>query len=350
MAKNIDSGIRAGRVAGWVATCAVAALALTACTSDGGQGDNAVGAVPTIEATEFVKIAEPHENSALGEIKSLAEGSVFGPDGGLYVTDVAAPGGEPKILKLDLDTKEWTTIYTDQDGVYSSAQFSPKDGKLYVTDMGGKILRMNPDGSTVETVFDGPVDGRRIVADDIAFDAAGSMYITDFAGTPWDPTGRLIRIDSTGGVPTVLQEGLASPNGISFTNDYSRLWVNETTANRLSNFRLNEDGSSIIDGRVGIYVNLGTKSGGDTTMSIDSIAVDSEGNIYQTVYGGGEILIWNSVGDLLATVITKSESSIPQLGITNIAIKPGTKDAFATVGAENGSYVYQFEALGEGIG
>lgn len=85
-------------------------------------------------------------------------------------------------------------------------------------------------------------------------------------------------------------------------------------------------------------------------MSLDSITVDGEGNIYQTVYGGGEILIWNSVGDLLTTVIMKDESSNARLGVTNVAIKPGAKDAYVTVGADDGAYVYRFEAIGPGIG
>lgn len=350
MPKIAQSGLRKRYRAGWLMPWFAAALTLSACTASADeQGNEAADSVLLIEASELVKIAGSHEESGLGEVKNLAEGPAFGSDGSLYMTDVAAPSGEPKILKLDLGTKEWTEIHTDEDGLYSSAQFSPRDGKLYVTDMGGAILRMNPDGSGVETVFDGPIGERVMVADDIAFDPNGNMYITDFTGTPWDPMGRLVRIDAAGGAPIVLQDGLASPNGISFTPDYARLWVNETTANRLINFGLSEDGTSVIDGRIGLHVNLGTQSGGGS-MSLDSITIDNEGNIYQSIYGRGEIMIWNSVGDLVATVIMKDDSAAEPLGVTNVAIKPGAKDAYATVGANNGSYIYQFEAVGEGIG
>lgn len=349
--RNVVSGrSRTQWFAGLLLPVVAATLTMSACNSRDEQDDVGDGGfVTAIDASKFAKIAETHENSSLGDVKNLAEGPSFGPDGGLYVTDVAAPGGEPKVRKLDLNTQEWTDVYTDEGGIYSSAQFSPRDSKLYLTDMRGKVIRMKPDGSEVETVFDGPVNDRTMVADDIAFDREGNMYVTDLSGSPWDPTGRLIRIAFSGGTASVLQDGLATPNGVAFTPDYSRLWANESSANRLINFCLSEDGTNVVDGRVGLYGDLGTKAGGDSTMAYDSITIDSGGNIYQAVYGRGEILVWNAGGDLIATVRMQDEFSSNPLGVTNVAIKPGTKEAFATVGADDGSYLYQFEALGDGV-
>ncbi|MFD5162156.1 SMP-30/gluconolactonase/LRE family protein [Streptomyces hawaiiensis] len=306
----------------------------------------------TIDATVFSKITNAHDDSILGKhIKSLPEGPSFGPDGNLYMTDASAPSGKPKVLKLDMGSKQTTTLHTDRASSYSSAQFSPKDGKLYLTDMAGRIQRMDRDGSNVTTVFEGKIDGRPMAADDIAFDPDGNMYITDFTGNPWKPDGRVVRLDANGKAPSVLQKGLSSPNGISFNRDYSRLWVTENTANRVSNFELNDDRTSIVHGSAGMQVDLGTYSaaGKELPIALDSNAVDADGNVYQPLHGGGEVLVWNPNGDLLATVKLKDNLPKDQLGATNLAIKPGTNDAYLTVGGDNGGYVYHFKAPGKGI-
>jgi lactonase len=302
----------------------------------------------TITATRFAKVSERHEDSPLGiNYQSLLEGPTFGPDGDLYLTDVAAPAGEPKVLKLDLETKEVTPLHSDENSIYSSAQFSPADEKLYLTDFTGRIERMEPDGS-VSTVFEGPVEGRTMVVDDIAFDAEGNMYITDFTGTPWEATGRLVRLNADGKEPVVLQEGLARPNGISFTPDYSRLWISETTAGRVSSFALSEDGTALIpdDAFIHFHVNNGLVPAreGVIAEALDSNAVDADGNLYQAVHGGGEILVWSQSGELLATV------TLDDADVTNLAIEPGTRNAYATTAGEDGGYVYRFKALAEGIG
>ncbi|WP_276143047.1 SMP-30/gluconolactonase/LRE family protein [Rhodococcus sp. T2V] len=327
-------------------------LALAACSNADTNDGEADASGRTIEATEFAKIGDTHKNSKMGpHYNNLLEGPVFGPDGYLYLTDVAAPAGEPKVLKLNMDTKEVTAVYTDDSSVFSSAQFSPNDRKLYLTDFTGAIKRMDADGTNVETLLEGPVEGRTMVADDIAFDRDGNMYITDLAGSPWNPTGRIIRLGANGGPATVIQDGLAGPNGISFNLDYSRLWVSEYTANRMSNLEMTEDGLGVASGSIRMYASygLGTGDHGENPAALDSTAVDADGNIYQAVLGAGEILVWNSAGDLLATVVTENEDGVRQLSVTNLAIEPGTTNAYATVAGKDGSYIYSFDALGVGI-
>lgn len=354
MIKRFDSRLR-GQGIRVVGLLAVLGMGMALVTGDLGQAASAEGSGAaqdhagtgsrTINATLFTKVSDRHEDSPLGPLyQSILEGPVFSPDGDLYLTDVAAPAGEPKVLKIDMDTREVTGVHTDETSIYSSAQFSPKDGQLYLTDFGGRVERMNPDGSQVETVLEGQVEGQSMVADDIAFDPDGNMYLTDFVGTPWEPTGRIIRLNADGTAPTVIQSGLARPNGIAFTPDYSRLWVNEGTANRVSNFALSEDGTTVVDSFVGMRVDNGlhpTRAG--IARALDSIAVDADGNIYQAVHGAGEILVWSQTGKFVATVKLKDED------VTNLAIKPGTRDAYVTTAGEDGGYVYRFKALAEAM-
>jgi lactonase len=204
---------------------------------------------------------------------------------------------------------------------------------------------MNPDGSGFTTVWTGEVDGATMVPDDIAFDAAGDMYVSDYRGTIFNPVGRIVRFDPTGKNPVVVQGGLVSPNGISFTPDYSALWVGELPTGKELHLTLAADGKSVAASSIGMTANLGAGGG------FDSNSIDADGNVYQCNPGSGRILVWNTSGDLVATVVVP-QSDFPIAGqtvVTNLAIKKGTRDAYVTVGGPNGGYIYHFTALAPGI-
>ncbi|MEU6663368.1 SMP-30/gluconolactonase/LRE family protein [Streptomyces sp. NPDC046821] len=306
--------------------------------SDAGRG---TPPVPVIRATEVAKVAPLDPPSVFGHATVL-EGPAFGPNGHLYFVDFTAPAGKPKILEYDLRTRAVKPVYTDATSRFSSLQFSPADAKMYVTDFdNGKIDRLNPDGTGFTTVFSGPVDGRKMVPDDIAFDKAGDMYIADYQGSPWDPTGRVVRLSADGTDPTVVQGGLSAPNGISFTPDFSGLWVSEYSLGREDQFMLAPDGKSVVAGNVGMSANTGLRG-------FDSNTVDAAGNVYQVVIGAGKILVWNQDGDQIATIAIPQEPK-PEPLVSNLVIKPGTTDGYITVGGDNGGYIYKFRSLAPGI-
>lgn len=237
------------------------------------------------------------------------------------------------MVKLDMRTRAVHTVYTDStNSAFGSLQFSPADGKLYLTDFHGQIDRMNADGSGFTAVLSGPVLGQPFSPDDLTFDRSGAMFITDLQGTPWNPTGRVIRANADGTDPTLIMGGLAAANGISFDPTYSALWVSEYTAGREDYLPLNAEHTAVTAPSTGMYGNEG--DGG-----FDSNTVDADGNVYQCVIKAGKILVWSRTGTLLATVV------VPQ---TNLVIKPGTHDGYLVVGGGNGGFVYQFSALGIG--
>ncbi|WP_406139107.1 SMP-30/gluconolactonase/LRE family protein [Streptomyces sp. NBC_01089] len=294
-----------------------------------------------IRATRAARVAPLDPPSSWGHATVL-EGPALGPDGRLYFVDFTAPAGHPKILRYDPRTKKVISLHTDATSRFSSLQFSPADGKIYVTDYdNGKIDRLDPDGTGFTTVFSGPVDGRVLVPDDIAFNKAGDMYITDYHGSLEKPDGRVVRLDARGAHPVVLQKGLSGPNGISFTPDFSALWVSEYNLGREDHFTLAPDGKSITGGGVGMSANVG--GGG-----FDSNSVDSAGNVYQVVLGAGKILVWNPSGDLLATIVIPQQPQ-PEPLVSNLVIKPGSTHGYITVGGDNGGYLYTFHALAPGL-
>lgn len=313
-------------------------LALAGCAGDPATASG----VQQQTATELLQVTEAHEDTGM----TLLEGPVFDEQGNLFVVDVPAPAQAAKLLKIDVDSKEVSPVYTDASGAYSSAQFSPKDHRLYLSDIaGGRIISMEPDGNDVQVFFEGEVEGRRVSPDDIAFDQDGNLFASDFTAFPGTPleaaqAGRIIRIDGETAEGSVVAEGLPSTNGISFTEDYSGLWLSQYAANRIDLLTLDQDGMEAATLQPAIYVNAGA-------AKVDSNAVDAAGNVYQMFEHDARIDVYSKTGQL------KEQIRIPQdiqglESATNIAIKPGTTQGYATISGDAGGRIFTFEALAEG--
>ncbi|MET8824329.1 SMP-30/gluconolactonase/LRE family protein [Streptomyces sp. NPDC004610] len=298
---------------------------------------DADGAGRIVRAHEVMRLTSVHEESGM----TLLEGPVFDPAGRLLVVDVTAPAGAPKLLSVDVRRKTARGIFTDGQGHYSSAQFSPFDGRLYLTDIAqGIVISLEPDGSDPRTFFDGEVDGVRMVPDDIAFDRDGNLYISDLLGmTEGEDRGRVVRLDRSGENATVLADGLAATNGISFDADHRGLWISELTENRIS-YLLLDDAGSVLSRHTAMQVDNGI-------AQTDSIAVDADGNLYQGLHGRPAMVVYDRYGELLATVEIPADTE-GLTSATNVAIRPGTTTAYMTVSGSAGGYLYRFDALAEG--
>ncbi|MFI1226545.1 MULTISPECIES: SMP-30/gluconolactonase/LRE family protein [unclassified Streptomyces] len=320
---------------------AIGALALTGCgTQTGTPGDRASssGADMTIRAHKVMQLTRPHEESGM----TLLEGPVFDEDGLLLVVDVTAPEGKPKVIRVDVENKTFRTVRSEGQAAYTSAQFSPYDGRIYLTDFAhGEVVSLAPDGSDAQTFFSGEIDGARMNPDDLAFDKEGNLYVSDSRGlTEGEAHGRVVRISRDGAKVTVLAEELAAPNGISFDVDHQGLWFSELTENRISYLRLDEDGE-VTSRHTAIRVDGGI-------AQTDSIAVDADGNLYQGLHGRPAMAVYDRHGRHLGTVelagrVEGLESA------TNVAITPGGTKAYMTVSGPAGGYLYSFKALAKGI-
>ncbi|WDG33264.1 SMP-30/gluconolactonase/LRE family protein [Streptomyces sp. CA-278952] len=319
---------------------AVGALIITGCgTESGGPEDevSSVSAGRTIQAQKVMRLTQVHSETGM----TLLEGPVFGDDGGLIVVDVTAPEGKPKVIRVDVAKKTSRAIHTDGEGAYTSAQFSPYDGRLYLSDFAhGEVVSLAPDGGDPRTFFSGEVDGARMNPDDIAFDQEGNLYVSDSRGlSEGKAHGRVVRIDREGGRATVLAEDLAAPNGVSFDADYRGLWFSELTENRISYLRLDEKGG-VTSRHTAIRVDGGL-------AQTDSIAVDADGNLYQGLHGRAAMAVYDRHGERLATVELPARAEGLE-SATNVAITPGGTRAYMTVSGPAGGYLYAFDALAEG--
>lgn len=312
---------------------AIAVLATTAlvAVATAGAAKKSGGGGKVVYAKKLTRILPQ------GSEPVLFEGGAFGPEGNFVFANVLAKPGGPKLISLDPSTKKWKTIHTDKDGTYTSTQFDAK-GNLWVTDFAGKIDKMKPDGSDFTTTYSGKFAE---ASDDIAFDQQGNMFVTNTDGTPFKPTGEIALFDPQGKNPKTFLGGLAAPNGISFTPDFSRLWVSEYQGQRELLLTPSKDHQSLAEAQVGMH-------GSPGIGHWDSNMVDSAGNIYQCVNEDGEILVWNEHGELQETVKIKQNLGAPEMSATNLAIKPGTKTVYVVVGGKAGGFVYTFPALAKG--
>ncbi|MEU5658433.1 SMP-30/gluconolactonase/LRE family protein [Streptomyces sp. NPDC047737] len=322
------------------ALATVGTLTLTGCgTQTGGSavGAPAAGADGTIRAHRVMQLTEVHEETGM----TLLEGPAFDENGALLVVDVTAPAGEPKVMRVDVRRKTSQAVHSDGRGAYTSAQFSPYDGRLYLTDYAhGEVVSLAPDGSDPRTFFSGEVDGARMNPDDIAFDEEGNLYVSDSRGlSAGDAQGRVVRIERDGRKSAVLAGGLAATNGISFDADYQGLWVSELTQNRISYLRLDGEGD-VTSRHTAIRVDGGI-------AQTDSIAVDAEGNLYQALHGRAAMAVYSKHGERLATVEIPDRTEGLE-SATNVAITPGGTKAYMTVSGPAGGYLYTFDALGKG--
>ncbi|MFJ8787919.1 SMP-30/gluconolactonase/LRE family protein [Streptomyces sp. NPDC102462] len=323
------------------ALAAAATLALTGCgtqTAATDSGPSAAGTGRTIRAHEVMRLTQVHPETGM----TLLEGPVFDKDGRLIVVDVTAPAGEPKVLRVDVRKKRSQALHTDSRGAYTSAQFSPYDGRLYLSDYAhGEIISLAPDGSDPRTFFSGPVDGAQMNPDDITFDRNGNLYVSDSRGLSTGEThGRVVRVSRDGRTATVLARDLAATNGISFDADYRGLWISELTENRISYLRLSDEGRAAAR-HTAVRVDGGL-------AQTDSIAVDADGNLYQALHGRPAMLVYDRYGRRLATIEIPARAKGLE-SATNIAITPGGTTAYMTVSGPAGGFLYRFDALAEGI-
>lgn len=314
-----------------VTTALVAALGLALAAT----GAFAKGGGHTVFAKQLTRVVPQ------GKGPVLLEGGAFGPDGRFYFANVLAKPGQPKVLALDLETKKAKGIYTDKRSALTSTQFDSA-GRLWVTDFEGGVASMNPDGSDYRLDFSGRLGKRRLHPDDISFDPAGHIFVSDTSGTPEHPTGVVVRLEADGSNPKLLAGGMAGPNGITFTPDYSALWVSEYTGQKELLLRLNADRSAVTGKEAAMTAEVGNGK-------FDSNTVDAAGNVYQCINERGEILVWSPAGKLLRTIRVRQNLGAPELSATNLAIKPGTRTAYVVVGGEAGGFVYTFKALAKGI-
>jgi sugar lactone lactonase YvrE len=231
----------------------------------------------------------------------LAEGPLWHPAGYLLLVDVTAS----RILKWTPGTG--MTVVRDSTGRANGLGVTA-DGTLYLAQRDRRLSRMAPDGS-IALVAE-RYQGKRLNSpNDVAIRSDGTVYFTD-------PTFGVRPADAElgfKGVFRVLRDGtlqlLASdfnmPNGIAFSPDESRLYVNDSAEGHTRVFDVKGDGT-LANGRVFATMHDTTKAGDP-----DGLETDREGNVYSA--GPGGVWVFAPSGALVGRI------AIPEEHTTNLA-------------------------------
>ena len=222
----------------------------------------------------------------------FTEGPVWDPAGFVYVSDEVIN----KIFRIYPDgRKEELISLGDPDG----NTYDEHHNLIDCASVLRAIIRIKPDGTY--TVLADHYQGRRLNSpNDVIIGPDGAIYFTDpTSDLPKDQKQELdfkgvFRLDAKGRI-TLLTKELAEPNGLAFSPDGKRLYVDDSTQRNIRVYDFEPDGT-LRNGRI-----FGEEPGTKGEGVPDGMKVDQAGNLYVT--GPGGIWIWDSKGHHLGTII-----------------------------------------------
>jgi len=244
------------------------------------------------ESPKFWELLD--HDASLSKVASgfgFTEGPVWDERGFLYVSDEEVN----KIFKVYADgRKEEVISLGDPDGNTYDRQ-----GRLIdCASVLRAIIAVTPDGKY--SILADKFEGKKLNSpNDVIVGPDGALYFTDptldlvKGETQEIPFQGVYRLDGKGQV-RLLTKDLTQPNGLAFSPDGKRFYVDDTKERNIRAYDVNADGS-LTNGRI-----FGTEVGGPHQGVPDGMRVDKAGNLYVT--GPKGIWVWDSEGHHLGTI------------------------------------------------
>jgi len=222
----------------------------------------------------------------------FTEGPVWDPAGFLYVSDEEAN----KILRVSMDgRKEELLSLGDPDGNTYDRQQRLIDCASVLR----AIIRVDRQGQY--DILADRFEGQRFNSpNDVVTGPDGALYFTD--PTLDLPEGQkqelsfegVFRLDDSGKV-TLLTRELSQPNGLGFSPDGKRFYVDDSQQRNIRVFDVTPE-HTLLSGRI-----FGEEPGGKGDGVPDGMKLDQAGNLYVT--GPQGIWVWDSAGHHLGTLV-----------------------------------------------
>lgn len=293
----------------------------------------------TAKATPWFKVSADNR---------VLEGAIFDAHGTMLVCDVTGR----RVLRLTPD-KQLSTVVTLKDFAPGGLAFHP-DGRLFIAALNlergqGTIVAL-PAASS-ETRAKTGADAETIIPsqfgylpNDLAFDATGGFYFTDFKGTATTMSGGVYYVSPDFTTITPVLSGLVQANGLALSPEGTTLWVTEFGRNLLHRVELaNATALATIGSAVPYHF---------TGPAPDSMRMDADGNVYVALYGQGRVMVFNKNGIPLGQIVLPGREQGKNLLSTSLAIRPGGKELYVVsgnaVGAE-GATIFTTQAFSKGL-
>ncbi len=273
-----------------------------------------------IERKTLTRVSVDGEVSVIADCGGGPNGAAFGPDGKMYICN---NGGF-----------EWS----------QSGPFKRPGEELAKDYVGGSIQSVDLATGSVETIYT-ECDGESLKGpNDIVFDRQGGFYFTDLGkrrGRQID-RGSLFYARIDGSSITELIHPFDTPNGVGLSADEKQLYVAETNAARLWAFDIESPGVIKKDGPSLFWPgHLLHKFNGYERL--DSLAVDSEGNVVVATLGTGCVTAISPTGQIRARV------AVPEfdLMVTNVCFGgPDLRTAYITASGLGRLYAIDWHCPG----
>ena len=222
----------------------------------------------------------------------FTEGPVWDKSGFVYVSDEEIN----KIFRVYPDGhKEELIALGDPDG-------NTYDRQLRLIDTASvlrAIIRITPDGNY--TVLADHFEGKKLNSpNDVVIGPDGAIYFTDptldlvKGETQEIPYQGVYRLDDSGKV-TLLTKDLTQPNGLAFSPDGQRFYVDDSAEKNIRVYDVRPDGT-LENGRI-----FGDEKGNKGEGVPDGMRVDKKGNIFVT--GPKGIWVWDPQGHHIGTIV-----------------------------------------------
>jgi gluconolactonase len=242
---------------------------------------------------KFQELVDPE-----AKLKTIAtgfgftEGPMWDPAGFLYVSDETLN----KIFRVYSDgRKEELITLGDPDG----NTFDRSHRLIDCASVLRAIIEISPNGKY--KILADHYDGKKFNSpNDVIVGPDGALYFTDptldlVAGEKQEiPFQGVYRLDPDGSV-RLLTKDLTQPNGLAFSPDGKRFYVDDSEQRNIRVYDVAANGT-LTNGRI-----FGEEPGGKDDGVPDGIKVDKEGNLFVT--GPGGIWVWDAQGKHLGTIV-----------------------------------------------
>lgn len=198
-----------------------------------------------------------------------------------------------------LDAKNRVTVFKEPSD-NSNGLTRDLQGRLIACEHGTRrVTRVETDGSL--TVLASVFQGKKLNSpNDVVVKSNGDLYFTDppygiRAEQQEQPIQGVYRLSPEGGEPVLLVDDFIKPNGLAFSPDETKLYIDDSEGHHLRVFDVLEDGG-LEKGR--IFYDMTT----DKEGLPDGMKIDRRGNIFCT--GGGGVWVFSPEGEHLGTIAT----------------------------------------------
>jgi gluconolactonase len=229
------------------------------------------------------------------------EGPIWHPDGFLLFSDI------PANIIYKFASNQQVEVFRRPSGQANGNTLDKENRLLTAEHENRRVSRTEKDGKVIALAD--RYEGKRLNSpNDLVVKSDGSIYFTDPSyGVSKDQEELgfygVYRLASDGKL-TLLVKDLVLPNGIAFSPDEQKLYVNNSEAKYIAVYDVKPDGT-VTNER--LFADLKDASQGGVP---DGLKVDLEGNVYST--GPGGVWILSPDGKLLGKI------SVPETA-TNLA-------------------------------